>query len=123
MPKKKTTEGRKMPRKSNAAAAVPEMSPAEMLAMAARLMEQAAKATQAATQTPAPRVAIEQPAQPAVDWSREVRTCPKCGHKGKVSSDFGTKTIRGKESPQSWCRSCRSSTNYHARPRQYKTGR
>ena len=33
--------------------------------------------------------------------------CPRCGHHGPTSKDFGYRVIRGERRPQSWCRGCR----------------
>jgi hypothetical protein len=33
--------------------------------------------------------------------------CPRCGHHGPTSTDFGYRVIRGERRPQSWCRGCR----------------
>lgn len=33
--------------------------------------------------------------------------CPKCGHSGPTDVDFGTRVLRGRRVPQSWCRPCR----------------
>lgn len=55
------------------------------------------------------------------DWSKEIRTCPKCEHQGPVDPDFGTKLVRGIVRAQSWCKSCRASTSYYNKPRVRKT--
>lgn len=34
-------------------------------------------------------------------------TCPHCGKEAKTALAFGTRVIRGKRVPQSWCRDCR----------------
>lgn len=34
-------------------------------------------------------------------------TCPKCGTTGDTQALFGTRELRGRLLPQSWCRSCR----------------
>lgn len=34
-------------------------------------------------------------------------TCPRCGQTGDTQSLFGTRELRGRLLPQSWCRSCR----------------
>ncbi len=57
--------------------------------------------------------------KPEVDWSKEIRTCPKCGHTGFAEKDFGLYTKRGKKVAQNWCRNCRSETSnqYRQPPR------
>ena len=36
-----------------------------------------------------------------------ISTCPRCGQTGDTQSLFGTRELRGRLLPQSWCRSCR----------------
>lgn len=60
--------------------------------------------------------------QPVADWTKERRTCPKCGHEGPVDPDFGVKVRRGLVHAQSWCKKCRASTNYYHRPRRNRPG-
>lgn len=45
------------------------------------------------------------------------KVCPKCGLKKNVLAEFGVVTKRGVVRPQGWCRTCRSTTNYHGQPR------
>lgn len=35
------------------------------------------------------------------------KRCPKCGWTGLTDRDFGMRTLRGRQVPQSWCRLCR----------------
>jgi hypothetical protein len=51
----------------------------------------------------------------------QVSTCPKCGHKGPIGTDFGVRMHRGVLRKQSWCADCRSKTNYHDKPRKYQS--
>lgn len=69
---------------------------------------------------PAPGIVRIAPrAKRAIDpkWFRVEKTCPHCGETKNVGRDFGTVIRRGKEDAAGWCRACRSSTNYHAKPR------
>lgn len=34
--------------------------------------------------------------------------CPRCGKRGPIDRDFGTRVMRGTLWPQSWCRDCRA---------------
>lgn len=54
-----------------------------------------------------------------IDWKKETHTCPKCGHTGRVDPDFGTRTVRGIVLRQSWCVTCRATTNYRNTGRKY----
>ncbi len=73
------------------------------------------KARKARSATPPPR--------PARDWTRETKRCPKCGETKVVDPGFGITSDRdGSVRAQSWCHDCRSKTNYHDRPRKYRTG-
>lgn len=47
--------------------------------------------------------------------------CKHCD-KTKPVSDFGVRVWRGVHGLQSWCRACRSGTNYHSEPRKYRVG-
>lgn len=42
-----------------------------------------------------------------VDDVPRLATCPRCGASGDTQSMFGTRLLRGRRVPQSWCRSCR----------------
>lgn len=53
------------------------------------------------------------------DWRTCPRKCPKCGFEGFVIPDFGVRIKNGIEKKQSWCKTCRAGTNYHAQPRKY----
>lgn len=55
-------------------------------------------------------------------WFRVEKTCPHCGKTKNVGRDFGTVIRRGNEDAAGWCRACRSSTNYHAKPRKAAAG-
>lgn len=46
----------------------------------------------------------------------KVRRCPRCGHRGQVDRDFGTRVLNGRRRPQSWCRSCRAAHHSSAQP-------
>jgi hypothetical protein len=54
------------------------------------------------------------------DWTKVQKTCPRCKCRGAVDPDFGIRQTRGVPGPQSWCRKCRSTTDYHPRARKYK---
>lgn len=86
-------------------AGLEDLTKAELLALVKRLLRE------------------RRPPKPdTTDWTKVKRTCPQCGRTGKVASDFGIKKgRRGNVSAQSWCKRCRSETNYHARPRKYWT--
>jgi hypothetical protein len=45
--------------------------------------------------------------------------CPHC-EKYKPLSEFGPRRDRGEIKRQSWCKTCRATTNYHALPRKYR---
>lgn len=53
------------------------------------------------------------------DWKKATHTCPKCSHTGPIETDFGTRFVRGVELKQSWCNTCRASTNYNQKKRTY----
>ncbi len=61
--------------------------------------------------------------EPDVDWTKVKTTCRKCGHKGTVFPDFGTRMVRGRRLKQAWCSRCRATTNYRHRPRKNTTQR
>lgn len=50
------------------------------------------------------------------DWSKVFHTCPKCGKHSDVESAFGIRPTRAGPKRQSWCRECRATNNYHAKP-------
>lgn len=49
------------------------------------------------------------------------RVCPHCLTSKLTVKDFGARPIRGIYYVHSWCRECRATTNYNARPRKYHT--
>ncbi len=52
------------------------------------------------------------------------KRCPKCGWTGLTDQDFGMRTIRGRQVPQSWCRLCRrAAAETEARKRTEQLGR
>jgi hypothetical protein len=51
------------------------------------------------------------------DWTKVRKMCPQCGKSKFVEPDFGVRPVRDTFRAQSWCRNCRATTNYHARPR------
>lgn len=53
------------------------------------------------------------------DWSKVIKTCPRCGESGPVDPMFGTKPVRGIIYPQSWCSHCRATANYPRKARVY----
>lgn len=46
-------------------------------------------------------------------WNLITNKCPRCGHTGPVSKDFGVRKNRGKFKAQAWCRSCRAGKEAH----------
>lgn len=56
-------------------------------------------------------------------WKDVTKVCPNCGKSKNVAEDFGIVARRGWEYAASWCRTCRSKTNYKKVPRKYKTKR
>jgi hypothetical protein len=71
---------------------------------------------------PAKRVAAD-PGPEEPDWEEVEKKCPHCGRKKMVIPDFGLKPPdrHGRRFAQSWCRECRSQTNYHTRAPVYRT--
>ncbi len=55
------------------------------------------------------------------EWKGVVSKCPHCNKSGLVLEMFGVHLVRGIEQKYSWCRECRSTTNYHNKPRTYNT--
>jgi transposase-like protein len=82
------------------------------------------------TQKPPPAVAPKAPRRrPALasiekqerDWSKVMKTCPRCETTKPVDTGFGvTKERNGGQRAQSWCLECRANTNYHDSPRKYR---
>lgn len=68
---------------------------------------------------PAPKAAVVRATKPAPVFKEGRKHCPHCD-KTKLITEFGTRMHRGVETVQSWCRQCRSGTNYHAAPRAYR---
>jgi hypothetical protein len=54
-------------------------------------------------------------------WEGKRRECPKCGKSKLMVEEFSAKPMRGVYYVQSWCRTCRATTNYNNRPRKYQT--
>lgn len=96
---------------------------AELKLQMAELRAAEMRAAMAENRAPVARKqATEQPAAPSVDFTKVRKLCPHCEKTKFVIPDFGTVNDRGRLRPQGRCRACRSSVNYHTKPRVYEMG-
>jgi hypothetical protein len=100
---------------------------AELLKEAVRLVER--KKKKAAPKKKKKSNAGAKPSLPQFatleEWERHYKgkkkVCPNDGLTKDMVKDFGARAIRGVYYVHSWCRACRATTNYNARPRKYRT--
>lgn len=95
-----------------------------MLKLARESLERYGTALPPLAEMRAPK-AKKQAAEPAVasvDFTKIRKLCPHCEKTKYVLPDFGVTNDRGKLRPQGRCRACRSSVNYHTKPRVYDVG-
>ncbi len=97
----------------NPAALLPVSTPAAPVAHAALVKKRRAAV-----------VALPTDAEPKVDWTKVMHTCPVCEKTMPVMPDFGLRIVRGITYKQSNCRVCRPKSGAHGpgfkRKRAYK---
>jgi hypothetical protein len=58
-----------------------------------------------------------------IDWTKEQKTCPKCGKTKPVEPDFGVFKARGHYKPMSLCVACRTKVPFVERIRRVLFGK